>query len=256
MPLRTFNFTGRKRLRRNDVQVTVYDSGRHEAAFDAELKLGGYGLPGDAEISVEAYRQTRYMRFPFGRVAAIKPPADRRLTEFDSPEGVLFRVKIVSASDPGGVLLAEADRVRPRRAGEGEVERIPLLPVAPSSDLGHEIYRVDFDGAQTLLLVNDSLGDWQNLVRDPLFAALVYPAALRAILTRIVLIERHHDTDDADDWRSCWLRFAVGLPGVVAPPEEDEGLALDDWIDDAVEAFSRQTRMLEMFEGAWVGGKE
>ena len=44
---------------------------------------------------------------------------DRRLTEFATPEGMLFRVKVTSTGDRAGVLLAEADRIRDELKSEG-----------------------------------------------------------------------------------------------------------------------------------------
>ena len=102
------------------------------------------------------------MRFDFGTVGVLRPPLDRRLTEFDSVEGVLFRVKVIASSEPRGLLIAEADQIRPRQAKDEEDQRVPLLPVVPNRELGDEIFRVEFDSNQTLLKVNDSLGDWRD----------------------------------------------------------------------------------------------
>jgi len=250
MSLQTINFTGRQRLQRKDVAITL----RTEAgmpSFDAWVRLGDYALPGDAAVYVEAYRQFRTMRFPFGRVGAIQPPTDRKLVDFGTPEGLLFRVKIVSASDPQGLLLAQIDQLRPAPEGEQEDERIALLPIAPSPDLAGELFRLEFSTDQVLLLVNDRLPDWQDLARDPLFAVLVYPAALRATLTRILRIERHFDTADMDDWRSRWLRFAADLPGVGEPPAENDPSEVDRWIEEAAAAFSRRAGLLDLFEKTW-----
>ncbi len=252
MSLRTINFTGRQRLERKDVAISL----RTEAGvprFDAWLRLGDYVLPGDAAIYIEAYRQGRTMRFPFGRVSAIHPSADRTLADFGTPEGLLFRVKIVSTTDPRGLILAQIDHLRPTTQGEPDDDRIPLLPVVPSPDLAGELFRLEFDTHQVLLLINDRLPDWQELARDPLFAVLVYPAALRAILTRILRIEKHFDTHDEDDWRSCWLRFASDLPGLGEPPAEDDPLEQVRWIDAAAAAFSRKAGLLDLFAKTWLG---
>jgi hypothetical protein len=38
------------------------------------------------------------MQWPLGTVSALRVPADRRLLEFDVPDGVLFRVRVVSVA--------------------------------------------------------------------------------------------------------------------------------------------------------------
>lgn len=256
MPVRTLNYTNRRRLSRHDLRITI-TNGNSTPTFDARLNFDSYRLPPNALVRVEAYRQTQWMRFDFGTIGALRPPLDRRLTEFDSVEGVLFRVKVITSSEPRGLLIAEADQIRPRQAEDKEDERVPLLPVVPDPELGDEIFRVEFDSNQTLLKVNKSLGDWRALARDPIFLALVYPAALRLILNRILLIDKYHDAEDTDDWRSRWLRFALTVPGAESlPPEESDEDDIDDWINDAVAAFSKQQQMRQRFQRNWTGAQE
>ena len=128
------------------------------------------------------------MRFPFGTVSAQHHPDHRILTDFDTMEGILFRVKVISKMDPLGMLLAEADQIIPRKPDDDDQKRTPLLPVVPDGSLGHQVWRVQFDGSQTLLLINSSLGDWHAMSRDQAFVSLVYPAVLREILLPRILI--------------------------------------------------------------------
>jgi hypothetical protein len=166
---------------RDDARVFVRADGDGTLTFDAALELGEYELPADAHVFVEAYRQTTFMRFPHGTVAAPRPSADqpRRLTEFATPEGLLFRVKVTAMEGRAGVLLAEADRIPISDDEEQPDKRLALLPPAPG-DLGQETWRVDFSGVNgPLLLVNRQVGDWKGVAASPLFRSLVYPAAIR-----------------------------------------------------------------------------
>ncbi len=255
MPVRTLNYTNRQRIRREDARITIREE-KDGHFFDAALRLADYKLPGDARVFVEAYRQTQYMRFDFGQAGMMRIPDDRRLSDFDSAEGVLFRVKVVTTADPHGLLLAEADQIRPRKSTDEDENRIPLLPVVPDENLGDEIWRVEFDDQQTLLKVNSVLDDWQALARDPAFLTLVYPSVFRAVLWRVPLQEKHRDTEDPDDWRSRWLRFAAGLPGVGDPPDENDEARLDDWIDMAASAFCRRHNIRATYERYWTGAQE
>src|SRR5437763_5250123 len=189
MAIRRLNYTGRKKIRREDVNIALHEKRNAPATFDADLtKLSEYKLPGDATVSVEARLQTRWMRFPYGTVGAITPGADRALTEFDSVDGIMFSVKVTAVTGNPGKLLAEADGIPIRFPGEAEERRNPLLPVK-SDDIGHEVYRLDFSNDPPMLLVNHAAGDKDAIVRSPLFMSIVYPAALREILNRIIHVE-------------------------------------------------------------------
>ena len=62
------NFTGRRKISRNHVTITVSGIGGIES-FTAELQLDRYGFPPTAAVIVEAYRQLELVRFDFGTVA-------------------------------------------------------------------------------------------------------------------------------------------------------------------------------------------
>jgi hypothetical protein len=246
MTVRRFNYTGRKRLNQEDVRIFVSPSEGRPAVFDADIRLSDYGLPDDALVSVEAYRQTSWMRFPCGSVNGLDVPANRPLSEFDSSEGILFRVRITSASDPEGLLLAEADKIRPRLTEEADENRLSLLPTKPDDDLGDQLFRVDYSD-RPLLLINARCGDWRSLARDPVFISFAFPSVLREIVTRILYIEEYFDTEDPVDWRAQWLKFCTLLPGVPEIPTEKEQEKYDDWIEDVVDAFCRRFRIFGTF---------
>ncbi len=247
--IRRINYTGRKRIKQDHLSVVVYKSNGGPAKFDAKLELKDYDLPEDAIVSVEAYRQTIWMRFDFGTASKLTPPQKRELTEFESPDGVLFRVKVTSQVANQGKLLAEADQVPFHLFGEPEEIRAPLLTVA-SEDLEYEVSKVDF-ADRPILIVNSRLGDWRSIAKLPVFSSLVYPQAFKQILIRILTVEKHHAVEDGEDWRAQWLRYATLLPGVSTPPEEGEEQEYDDWIDDAVSAFCKKHGMLEKFQTYW-----
>jgi hypothetical protein len=247
--IRRINYTGRQRLNRDDVKIVLHEDIGKPAKFDAIFRFQPHDLPDDATVFVEAYRQTFLMRFDFGTVSKLEAPSNRSLTEFETPDGLLFRIKITSQSPQRGRLLAEADRIPFRRADEVEQDRVPLLPVVPQ-DLGAEITRVDF-ADEPRLLINSTLGDFRSLARSPVFMSLVYPQAFREILTRILRIDNYREVDDPNNWRSNWLRYSMMLPGIAAPPEEDDETLTENWIDDVVSAFCKKTEMLERFRSYW-----
>ncbi|HEY3318963.1 MAG TPA: hypothetical protein VGP72_00605 [Planctomycetota bacterium] len=259
MPVRSLNYTNRKRIERSSVSIRLVRSQDQSLSFEGKLRLVDYGLPPEASVFVEAYRSAPavYMRFPFGTVAAPVAPPDCALTEFEGSEAVLFRVKVVDGKDARGKLLAEADRISPISPEEEDASRIGLLPIK-SENLGEQIWRVDFNEKMPILLINNTL-DKLATARSDAFIALAYPSILRQILTQILVVEKHTDLDDDDDWKTLWLRFISVLPGLGEPPVEDiaDVTKQQDWIEDAVSAFcSWQKTLTHRFQAAFRQGDE
>jgi hypothetical protein len=219
--------------------------------FDASLDLASYNLPKDAGVFIEAYRRTTVMRFSAGTVGSFRLPVSRELTDFDQPEGILFRVKVTSTFPDRGKLLAEADKIGFRPLDEINENRDPLLPVH-AEELGAIVTKVDFSDGP-VLLINKNLGDWREIARSDAFVSLVLPGALREILMRIFVLEQSGDEDDdSGSWQSKWVQFTKLLPGVEPPPgREADQLEFENWIDDVVEVFARRTRMFERFRIYW-----
>jgi hypothetical protein len=252
--IRRLNYTGRIKIHRTDLKLGTSEAGGG-LSFDANLRLSDYELPGEAQVFVEAYRQTSWMRFPFGTVAAIRPPENRKLSEFGSPEGIRFRVKV---TQPGNehVLLAVADHIRLALPDDSACES--LLPVTPA-ELGNEIWQLDLDGAEPELLVNNMVTpDWRQLAYSPVFVSLVYPDVLRQVLVSILLNHKHRDIDDDIDWKSRWLRFSTQLPGIDpnVPSEEAGDDEVKQWVADAVAAFAKKLALKEKFSAAWDNPEE
>lgn len=250
--LRKFNYTNRIRILHEDARFSLRPEGG-KWSFDASLNLEPYELPADALVFVEAYRQTTWMRFNFGTIDNCTPPDERLLSEFDSPEDILFRVRVTapgSGEDRHGLLLAEANRVPLRSPEEVQSPSVSLLPVVPC-ELGAQLWKIDFVDHPRLLL-NTAAGNYKQIGIEPGFISVVYPAALREILDRILHREERRDLD-AEDWCSRWLTFASDVLGVGAPPESENGPEADDeWIDDAAASFAKKHDLLEKFRTFWM----
>lgn len=243
MPVRRINYTHRKRIAHAEVEIRLACGSDGIDSFDCHLDLSSHGFPADARVFVEAYRQTTLMRFGWGTVSVPAPPLDRRLAQFESSDEILFRVRVTSATGKAGLLLGEAEKIRPRHPDEEPDKRLPLLPIAPE-DLDEEVWRLDFEG-EVCLRINSRLPDWKQTARSDVFRALVFPAAMRQVLERILKAESYVTTDDPNDWRSLWLRFAAALPGSSPPPRTQDGF--DDWIENAVAAFARRFNLRSRF---------
>ena len=244
MPTAKLNYTGRKKIESRHAVITLKREPDKKNRYSARLDLVPYKFAPDAKVVVEAYRRTTVMRFDHGTVMVPTQPASDLLEQFDNSEAVLFRVYVTAASGRPGVLLGRAKELQPQDQEEPPADRKALLPVEPA-ELDDEIWRLDF-GAMVVLQINSKLPDWRQTAVSPQFKALVYPAVLRQVLTRVLLLEEYDDGDDSDSWQSHWLQFAKRLPGVgPLPAERDEREA---WIEEAAKALAKKISIRTMFE--------
>ena len=244
--IRKFNFTGRKKIRRSLVRVDLLRDADGYRFFNISLSLAEMALPAAAHLYVEAYHRTAYQRFDFGTLAQTRVPEDRRLMRFSEATLPLFRVKVVDRSGTLGRILAALDKVRPASFEDMPADSQSLLFVE-YDDLGDTIWQLDLDGDWPVLKLNRSATDITLLASsDKRFLPLVYPEVFRQILGRILLVDEHSDPYCDDDWPSLWLKLACRLPGVGGPPDRGR-VNQRAWIDKAVESFSRNFKMLEMF---------
>ncbi len=245
---RTFNYTGRRSIHRQDISVTIRPEGR-AWSFDAILRLATYKFPPNAEVWIEAHRQNLWMQWPWGTVAGTRVPMDRKLVEFDVPDGVLFRVRVVHPQGPEHhKLVGEVDQIQPVKAGEAGDRRRPLIVPVPDA-LDQQLWRLDFEQEPPQLLVNrEAKPSWKEMARSPHFIALVYPEVLRRILTSVLIEDAWSEDDDEGGWQSDWVRFARNVGGAMAMPQEDQKSDREGWIEDAVAAFSRRMQLRTMWD--------
>lgn len=241
---RTFNYTGRKKIERKDVSITLRED-RGRWVFDADLKLANYHFSRNAEVWVEAHRQNLWMQFAWGTVSAIRPAPNRQLTEFDVPDGILFRVRIV---EPPGQehhkLLGEADGVPFVKIGEANAKRRPLLEILPET-LDQLLWKLDMESDPPTLLVNrDALPTWKEMAQSAHFTSLVYPEVMRRLLTTTLLNDNDPWTDEEEGgWGTDWVRFAKNIGGLATPPPYSNKEGREEWIEETVAAFARRNQL-------------
>jgi hypothetical protein len=225
------------------VHVTLRRDADGVLVFDPRLSFDAAGVVPSARVFIEAYYRTSFMRFDCGSVGAFAPPEDRRLTEIDGTGLVRFRVKIVDNDANDHRIVAVADDVvvseeRPEAGG-----RMPLLPVNFSDALGQQAWRLAFETNGPVLELNNRIDDIRNVAKsDAVFFALVYPAAVRQVLTQILLVEGHDAREEGDEWWHFWLRWAARFSSATMPANEEDA---PFWIDDVIAAFCDDQRAIE-----------
>jgi hypothetical protein len=243
--LRKLNFTDRARIPRSAVQIALRRGDDGILAFDPRLALDALRAPAAARVYIEAWYRSSYMRFDCGTVARFSPPADRRLTEIDSDNVVRFRVKVVDNSAGEHRIVAAADDITIAEKKPDEASRRSLLPVN-FCELGDQVWRVTFDANGPVLDLNGSIPNIEVQAKsDARFFALVYPAAVREILTRILLVDDYEPAEESDEWWSLWLRWGAELTDDAVPDEADDR---EVWIEEVVAAFCGRHQVASRFQ--------
>lgn len=245
--LRKLNFTERTKIPRSQVRVTLRRDADGVLVFDPQLSFDGVDVIPTARVFVEAYYRTSFMRFDCGSVGSFTPPADRRLTEVGGTNVLRFRVKVVDDHR----IVAVADDVvvseeKPETAG-----RMPLLPVNFTDDLGQQAWQVVFEPTGPVLALNNRIDGIRDIAKnDAAFFALVYPAAVRLILTQILLVEQQDAHDAGDEWWHLWLRWAARFTSTLPDGADDAPF----WIDEAVAAFCSAQKLADRWRASRAEG--
>jgi hypothetical protein len=249
--IKRVNFTGRRRIPRDRVDIEVYDG--QPRRFHATINLDGFQFLPHAAVVLEATcaGSSAIERFEFGEVENIHAPSDRRLIEIQG-QNVFFSLKVIDRSKRFGRLLGVADHIRPQRAGKQTVAgRRGILPLEPA-ELGQEVWRLEFRDHDVFLLVNKDIpGLVDRAFSDPLFYSAVYPIVVRHILARAIA-EDVDIEEDNDNWPVLWQRFAKNLhPAHEDPPKaEDSEEDRNEWIDEVAEAFCETHLLKDKYQAA------
>jgi hypothetical protein len=256
--IRKFNYTGRKKIDRDNISIRLVRDTTPHPYFDLKISLNPEDFPDDAELIVEAYDRSSFMRFKCGSLKSPVFPEDRHLTEIHSTNAILFRVKVVDPTTQHGKILAAADRLTSVGESQEDARRISLLPVS-YADLGKEVWKLDFWNTGPVLILNkriESVSVSEIVKTSDLFFSLVYPSVLREILVHILVIDDTFEEEDPELWQNLWIRFVESLPDVpkITGTSEFENSSSDpafflNWIDnDVIPAFCRKYMIKEKFE--------
>lgn len=247
MSVRRINYTGRQKIERKAVRVAI--QGEFPlATVSATFNLSEYHFPATAVVVLEAQAGWTVQRFDFGTVARQTQPTDCRLSEFDSREGIIFRVKVIATGDLEGQLLGCADGLR--SASNSDQAKRRSFVVVRSFDLGQRLWRLEFDEHQPLLLVNKVLGSHEEFISRTDVSTLILPEILSKLLDKAM--DTDLDESDPYSWQTMVLRQAEELAAAPCPDRGDQE-AVEVWINEAVEAFAHRHFPVANFQ-SWLKG--
>ncbi len=242
---RRFNYTGREKLTKDAIKISINKTNGKPKSITAKLNLNEIKYPGDTKIYLDAYHKTDRKRFDFGNISHIAIPEDLTIDELAYTDNLMFRLMLIDESSENGKIIAHADRIR----ADEEANKKPILPVR-FDDLGQQIWKLEFTGEEDgpILFINNKIPALENLVKtDPLFFMYVFPAAIREILTHMIFIDTVENPEEpAITWHYDWLQFSkMILPHESVPdldPEKIDEAEVLKWIDQVVEEFCNSRR--------------
>lgn len=251
MTVKRVNFTGRRRVPRERIDLTLFDG--QPRRFDATIDLDGLDFLAEAAVYLEATcaGSTVTERFAFGTVGELQHPEPPVLTKLEG-ENVWFTLKIVDRTERFGRILGIAEHIQPKRTGQKAVDgRRGILPIEPV-ELGQQLWRLEFREHDVYLLVNRNVPGFADRMRsDPLIYAALYPEIVRQIL-RAAIAANVDLEDDEDRWPIHWLRFGkLHHPGQQVPPTLDDSEDdRDEWVQEVVEHFCDTHALRDKFLAA------
>ena len=257
---RVLNFTGRQRIKREHVEITITEPKYPQPPeISVRLDLSDYKLPPNARVFVEAYRQTAWQRFDYGTVGQIVAPEDRRLVDFGTGDGVLFRVKVVKTIDNNqedALILAQADSVPANQDNRSR----SLLCLVPDPELKEEPWKLvlpdpdDNNDTPEIRVSTHLVQDRYSFGRSPAFVSLAIPNIFRMILLNWLRGEPPED----DEWnqpRGLWFRLACAYAGSKDVPADifgsDTHGEQEQWVDEVITAFCRRHGIDRSFRKWW-----
>jgi hypothetical protein len=249
--IRRFNYTGRIKIPRSKIDITLFKDNEGKY-FKAKTSLDDLGFPSEARVYIEPNYKGVYQRFYFGTVSQFVEPENTRLTELPETELVYFDVAVVDEQSNIGLLLGRAQGIAVSADGMPN-DRLPLLPVNPA-DLKSQFWKLSFDSSddgRPMLEINRNIPQVFEMARNDIkFISLVYPAAFRGVLLK--MIESGDFDAEEDSWISQWTKFLNSELGIKLLPEidnENDTITPEQelWVDDCVNEYCKKFQLFEKF---------
>ena len=255
-----FNYTGRKKIMRESVSVTLNEQSNGKVAPDININLAKYDLPSGAPVFLEFYSSGFLRRDQYG---TCEDPVRRLPSQFSSTtqtSELKVRLKVLDPEPGSHKILALMKGARPEDESQSSAPARESLLALRAADLRGQVWRVVPSTGRDEhpeLLIDRRLGDYQTLATTDWFQAMVMPAALEHILTDIIVIQEFSSSDEDSIW-SGWLRFALYYSPVKEIPEinpEDDSTrqAAVQWIWDVVQNWAQTNDCSGRFDAFYRG---
>lgn len=238
------NWTGRITIDKSCVEIR-----REKVADDqpntltVNLNLAEYSFPDSAAVVLEASDRLTSMRFDFGTIGSLSTYKTIELNEFPVDNSPKLRLLVANTTSINlGKILGSAERIKITDTKTGESSR-NIFKVKTRSDMGEEVWRVDFDLDDfPKLEINKNIPKLlHQLETNQLVQSMILPVAFRIVLTELARNLRVTMNEDGEDsWVSIWLQFCKELCGAEDPHQfVDDEERIKTWTDECVAAFAK-----------------
>ena len=243
---RTFNYTQRKKINREDVQLGIVRINDCPAVKVLKLDISRLELPvtGQVWFEIETGR-IGLVRHPLGIVGNLDLSSTFPIDEQDLVN-IKFRIKIVTHEPmSAGKLLAEVDNLS--LSSEENVQS--LLEVKPSGELGQRVWKLEITESGPELFINTGVGDWRAVGHSENFKSLVFPQAVYEIYKWVAKYGDYDTGSIEEKWQKLFA--ASGYDPKLLRPREDYPDDYDEYLErtanEVADAFSRSNKALNEF---------
>lgn len=243
-----FNYTHRKRIREAQAIVRVL-KGETPLRVTLEQTFSD-GYDAESNVVLEAIRRTKAQRIFLGKIKELERFCSIEFSDFVDSDGVYFRVKVLNSVSRKVEGLAK--QLKDANEKRDPTDSESLLPVAfdqPEDNLGDRFWMVKCSDVQSpVLILSRRKFSGFSPVTSQEFQALVLPEVLRQILS-FAYIQKWRDYPT---WEIQWRRFVeerLGCPGAPSSPETPDEEYMErtaQWIDDAVNCFSKRFNLKDI----------
>ena len=259
--MRRFNYTGRTRITNEHCSISV-DLVNKKLVCSTILNLAGdeehsYNFSPGAHVRLRAHSKQTTMLIDLGTVSALTQLHNKELSEILKAyaQSIEFDVFVTNRGDKHrleGLARGVKPSIGDDLVNEDEMEREAILPLV-SVPLEDRVWRLDFDGMNPRLELNDKLGDKSAIFSSPEFQAYALPS----IFAEIVSWEMKQDIDDGEErpWRR-YLEEVLNLDLDDDNPADLDSEDLKEWMEKAKESFETRWDLVNTLRARKVTGSD
>jgi hypothetical protein len=217
-----FNYTGRKKIHLNEFRLS-FTQFENNYLVNIDFDLSRLKLQDNdkiyLELSYQGFFQSIYLGTVQNPLNLRNTPLMRELVSWI--ESVRGALKVVDEEGEVGLIRAKSPMTRGevidfegKRSG-----RRSFLPVI-QVDLGEVPWKLEFETYSVTLLINDKLDDAKYiLLNDPVKMALIFPAVIREIVSKIISIKDY--SLEGDEWFVDCNKYFSGVLKLKFPDSEN-----------------------------------
>lgn len=252
----TQNFTGRARIKQKNDLFFLQLLDQKDSTARIHIKFDRSAIIKECKLKNEGEMDFVLDVYVLGEIHRFVLTPYRSEDELEVPNvpedaNLEFRLKVISRSDTttGKILAATGGRIR-LHTGNGEdafgEKNTGIFHPKPSRAIGDRIWMVRWDDGQGDFDVLVNADYLHKFIKDPLFAAHVFPEIVRNIATGILFRNEDIKHIEEDTLAFKWKIFIqqslqMPLEGEDAEHLKDaDNTAKLDYVENIVEAFANQ----------------